>query len=62
MRQGHSYLLFPELVLLSEREPSVAKTLCFLVEGFIVMAENNLLSVFRSRFDSPSSSFFKSCV
>ena len=62
MRQGHSYPLFPELVLLSEREPSIIKTLCFLVEGFIIIAENNLLSVFKSGFNSPSSSFYKSCI
>ena len=62
MRQKYSYLLFLELVLLSECESSVAKTLCFLVKGFVIMAENNLLSVFKSGFDSLSSSFSRSCI
>ena len=62
MRQGHLYPLFSELVLLLERDLSVTKTLCFLVNELVIIVENYLLSVFRSRLGSPSSSFLRRFV
>jgi hypothetical protein len=62
MRQKYLYLLFLELILLFKRELNIIKTLYFFIKRFIIIAENSLLSVFNSKFNSLSSSFFKSYI